>query len=423
MKASVNVKVGNTPAYYVLSQDTTRSGNGSGIYPGGLAAPVAVPADNNTYTWGQAIAMKFFPDGKGYYVFADAGYTTYGGTLMMPDLGVIWPADSDSRRWIDVDTNRDGTAFYALRKDGLLFCTDGAHPLVHHPDQTSAANPNQYCQTVAVPWTPSLPGGDLLRSIATAPNQRGVYVVDGYGRVYRAGDVPAITPAPVGVPFSGDIIKRIKLTQDGLGYYLLDAFGNLHPGGNAIPLEPHYSIHSDDWARDFELTENGTGYYLLDKYGGVWLGGTAEPIEVNLSPTFSADVARDLVLIDSRADPVPVLQVIPSYVVVLHNVGDATTPSFDIRLDNTGTLDDPIDWTASSPPAITLSATSGTFADSVTIKATIRASRYTTGTYPIGSVVISATSDEMQVMNSPQSISVTLVVGSIRRVFMPIALR
>ena len=267
---SHQIKVGDEPAYYVLSKDG--SGPGGGVYAGGLA-PGLPPATHFT-AWHLTKAVQFSTDGKGYQLLDYQGGVWQSGTAVaIGGHGFVPQA-------VDILLRHGDTTYYILDAYGRLIASYGAYPI-----------------------TPAPPtfGSPIVRSAALTADSRGVYVLDGYGTIYTGGTAPPLSPAIPGL--GSDIAKRIKLTKDGTGYYVLDAYGRLWNGGTAPPLAPDYAYHvGEDWARDFELTEDGLGYYLLDKEGRVHTGGTAVPPTQNLTPVWSGqDMALDLELVDSRA--------------------------------------------------------------------------------------------------------------------------
>ena len=271
---SHRIKVGDEPAFYVLSKDG--SGPGGGVYAGGLAA--TLPPAAGFGSWPLTKAFKFSADGRGYQLLDYQGGVWQGGTaLAIGGHGFVPQAQEILLRHGD-------TTYFILDSYGQLVSSYGAYPL-------SPA--------------PPILGSPIMRSAALTHDDRGIYVLDGYGNIYTGGNAPPLTPSALG--FGADIAKRIKLTKDRAGYYVLDAYGRVWNGGTAPPLAPNYSLHvGEDWARDFELTDNEKGYYLLDKEGSIHTGGAAVPPTQNLTPVWSGqDMALDLAVVDSRALDAP----------------------------------------------------------------------------------------------------------------------
>jgi hypothetical protein len=305
-RVQMEVKVGNDPALYVLARDKTRSADGTGVYPVGLAEPMPAPLDAATYTWSDAAAFGVLPDASGYHVIARKGFTTWSAGVGV--LGVL--SYSPGGLWASLGMLPDGTGFYAIDRNGKLERTDGAAPLS----------------------LTGLPAG-LVQNLTVTPDGKGILVIDRRGRVYRAGSAPDLPlPGPLPFPENEAIARRIKMTSDGKGYYILDDYGRLWTSGTAVSLTPNYTLHiGEDWARDFELTKDGQGYYLLDKYGNIHTGGDAQPVTVNLPPTWGSDQAVDLALVDSRVAQVPCLTSSGSTVSMIMEYGGAL-PSQQVDL-------------------------------------------------------------------------------------------
>ncbi len=291
LEVAVDVKVGNDPALYVLAKDATRNPDTTGIYPGGLASRIPAPNDaglwRDNQLWQRATAFDVLPDGSGYHVATQEGYTTWSAGT--PELGRL-PARPNSR-WIGLRLTPAGIGLFGLSQDGEIRFTEGTELLSGVP-----LGPER-----GLAMLPGVPAGQVVDLDVTA-NGKGIAVLDRRGRVYAFGSAAAL-PLPAGLPFpDGEpIAKRIKLTSSGKGYYLLDAYGRVWRTGDAPALEAHYNLHmGEDWARDLELTEDGRGYYLLDKYGRIYRGGIAAPVTVNVPPVWESDQAVDLVLLDDR---------------------------------------------------------------------------------------------------------------------------
>jgi hypothetical protein len=395
--AKVVVKVSNQPALHVL---TTQ-----GMYAGGLATtPFSPPS--GFWNWNAAKLWRLtYPDKRGYYMLDSEGGYWYGGlTFPLVSKGPV----SDLR---DMVLGPDGISYYELLGNGTVYGCDPAG-----------------CNRT---FNPATPTGILARSLALTGDGKGVYVVDGYGNLYRGGNAPLLT-LPAGLPTGSDIIRRIKLTPNGTGFYLMDMYGRIWNGGSAPVLTLGYSPHiGEDWARDFELTEDGTGFYLLAKDGSIYSGGSVPPLNINVPPTWpNNDVARDLELVDSRGYSEPVLYVSPPAINVNHTYGNSINPTFSITIANIGGPGT-IDWTATPPTNVTLSATSGSVSTSTVITGTVLAGGYITGTHSLGSIVINGTiggvgaikKTKQSVAGSPVSVPVTLYVNGSNKVYLPLIIK
>lgn len=380
LSAHSRIKVGNEPAFYVLSKKSGGA-SGGGVYAGGLAADLTPP----TYftNWPAAIAFEFLADYQGYQMLDYQGGVWQGGTAQpMGGHGFVSGAQ-------EILLGRTGTTYYILDKYGQLTRSYGAYPI--SPAPPTFSDPR-------------------VRSAALTPDERGIYVLDGYGNVYTGGNAPALTPA---TPYFGaDIAKRIKLTADGAGYYVLDAYGRVWNGGAAPVIAPNHGYY-EDWARDFELTADGQGYYLLDKEGRIYTGGTAIAPTINLPPVWPGqDVALDLAVADSRV--LSALVATPDALTLVTTPGQPR--SVTIQLSEHGTTS--MSWSASTDRSwLAASPGSGSTPSSLVISAD--PTDLGVGNYQ-GSVTIHS----QEAANNPVSIPVKiLVVETIYSTYLPLVSR
>lgn len=325
---ALNIKVSNQPALYVLCDATT----GGGVYPGGLAAPIAPPAGYDF--WFRVSAFKLGRLNAGYYLLDNTGFEKW--TSGAQDLGSAVPFRANS---VELVMGPDRQGFYAIDHNGYLALTSGAI------DIPALASPFR-------------DGG--VTSFAITPDYRGMYVLHRSGEIRRSGtaaDLGPMTPR-----FHGDTALKIKLTRDGKGYYVLDSSGRVYRGGNASDITPTYALHpGEDWARDFELTDDqkGKGYYLLDKDGRIYPAGTAEPLTFNVPATCGESAAKDLELADSRTAP---LAVIPSAPQISMITGSGEVPPESSLNIASSDPDEALNWTVRlDPPAawVSVAPTSG----------------------------------------------------------------
>jgi hypothetical protein len=380
LKAQSRVKVGNEPAFYVLSKQSGGTGGG-GVYAGGMAPGLVPPAVYSN--WPAARTFDFLADHRGYQLLDKNGGVWQGGTAQaIGGHGFVSSAQ-------EILLSRTGTTYYILDKYGQLTRSYGAYSF--SPAPPTFSDPR-------------------VRSAALTPDGRGIYVLDGYGNVYTGGSAPAMAGTP---KWSTDIAKRIKLTADGTGYYVLDAYGRVWNGGAAPSIAPNYTPHGDDWARDFELTADGKGYYLLDREGGIHMGGTAVEPTINLPPVWPGqDVALDLAVADSRA--LDALVATPGSLTVLTTPGQ--THHMTVHLGESSATS--FSWSASKDRSwLSVNPGSGSTPSSLTIS--VNSAGLGLGSYQ-GSVTISSPG----AANSPVSIPVqVLVVRTVHSTYLPLASR
>ena len=120
----------------------------------------------------------------------------------------------------------------------------------------------------------------------------------------------------------------------------------------------------------------------------------------------------------------PRLEVAPESLYVLHDYGSGSFENRALSLENTG--DGELSWEVQSHPAdVSVDPLQGEVDwAGFTLPVTVSVSGYTTGTYDLGSIVITGTvAGEGEVIGSPATIPVTLYVGEVHRVYLPLTLR
>ena len=122
--------------------------------------------------------------------------------------------------------------------------------------------------------------------------------------------------------------------------------------------------------------------------------------------------------------PPPRLSVSPPSLYLLHQYGSGNAEKAFLRLRNLG--DGTFDWAVSSQPlGVTVMPSSGMafYTSTVPLTVTVSTTDHQTGTYSLGNVVITGTSEGIPVQGSPVSIPLTLYVGQVYRSYLPIVLR
>ncbi len=120
----------------------------------------------------------------------------------------------------------------------------------------------------------------------------------------------------------------------------------------------------------------------------------------------------------------PHLSVAPTSLYVMHQYGSGETERSYLNIRNTG--DGSFSWAVSSKPAnVTVSPSSGTASYTVTVPAmvTVTTTGYTTGTYSLGDIVFTGTAESAPVEGSPARVPVTLYVGDVYRIYLPLITR
>ena len=123
----------------------------------------------------------------------------------------------------------------------------------------------------------------------------------------------------------------------------------------------------------------------------------------------------------------PRLSVTPASLYVLHQYGSGDTERACLGINNTG--DGSFSWAVSSSPnAITVDPPGGTVSSTSTTQIALTVvglgtATFPTGTYSMGSIVITGTSGGTPVAGSPAEIPVTLYIGQVSRAYIPLVLR
>ncbi len=120
----------------------------------------------------------------------------------------------------------------------------------------------------------------------------------------------------------------------------------------------------------------------------------------------------------------PRLQVSPPSLYVLHPYGSGSQEQAWLNLRNRG--EGAFGWSVASQPGnVTVSPASGTafYTSTTPLQVTINTANYLTGTYSLGNIVITATAGSGTVVGAPAEVAVTLYVGHVERVYLPLVMR
>lgn len=169
----------------------------------------------------------------------------------------------------------------------------------------------------------------------------------------------------------------------------------------------------------------GSGNALGDQSSGhLWrFENTAASLGAQPWPTFHRDAANT----GYYAHPQTAKAVLgATSIFVLESTADGISEQVEstLTLSNQGDL--PYDWEITNQPeVVTVTPISGTVAghDSVALHIAIDASDLTTGTHALGAIDIAATSEGEALPGSPFSIPVTVYVGPVESLYLPVVRR
>lgn len=118
----------------------------------------------------------------------------------------------------------------------------------------------------------------------------------------------------------------------------------------------------------------------------------------------------------------PQLHTSPESMYVMHQYGSGNEEHRRLDIQNVG--DGALAWEVSSTPSeVTVDPTSGTASSSTPVVVTVRPTGYATGTYSLGNIEITGEADGEPVQGSPVQVPVTLYVGDVHGVYLPLSLR
>lgn len=167
----------------------------------------------------------------------------------------------------------EGAPFYGAP----LFPGDFARDLAVMPDGNGYAILDAFGAVHTYGSATSLPGGpwfgfNIARSLSITPSGKGFAVLDGFGGIHSYGDAPKTFS---GQPYwlGWDVARSIAFRPGG-GMYLLDGFGKVWNLGGA----PDYGTTYFGWdiARDITPWADGKGYGVIDGFGGIHAYGSAK---------------------------------------------------------------------------------------------------------------------------------------------------
>ncbi|MFQ5611934.1 MAG: FG-GAP-like repeat-containing protein [Anaerolineae bacterium] len=351
------------------------------------------------------VGSGLFLDGQGYYVTA---YNYNGSASTVTDrLVQKWKATTAGRVFSSPalgDLNEDGVLDVAITafngdwgNDGSwVYALNGANGstlwVLPQCDRLNNSFPGRSSPTLA-----DIDGDDHLEVLfshaweVTIINHNGVYYTD-HG-VFGSGNAAcnAATAGTSGV------------------YYLANysIFGA--PAVGDIDLD-----------NDLEIVVGGAFAFNDNSSGGlhVWRNHPMAGDDKMPWPMFHHDAQNT-----GHFPRPPALSVSPTSLLVMHQFGDTGDARGTLQIQNTG--DGSFDWSASAsqPVTVTLSSGAGTVVTGMQVSVTVETSGYVTGTYSLGSISVNGTSGGNPVTSSPASIPVTLFVGQVYDVYLPLTLK
>ena len=266
--------------------------------------------------------------------------------------------------------------------------------------------------------------GDLEIVIASAPRIEGsggrIYAWHHDGKLvdgFPSQEYDPMLSSPTIGDVDGDGVLEILFAQ-GWSVFVMSASAEEKSSLNAnYTAVGSPAIGDLDGDGKVEITIGGSQYGDADwGYLYVWTAGVVDT-EVMPWPMFHHDAQHT-----GRYPSPPKLDVMPTSLYIMHQYGSGNVKRTTLSIQNIG--DDSFDWKASaSNSAVTVSPASGTVSTSMQSTVTITTTNIITGTYNLGNIHITGTIGGSSVEGSPVDIPVTLYVGSVERVYLPLVLR
>ena len=125
------------------------------------------------------------------------------------------------------------------------------------------------------------------------------------------------------------------------GYYVLDGFGGVHAGGGAPAVTPQTPYFGFDAAEDIVYVPTGSGgrdgVVVLDAFGGLWPAGeiAADSLDPR-TPYFGFDIARGIAVRDIRVSEWQRIQAYTCQQVAAHHSGFTASCPFGRKLTGGG---------------------------------------------------------------------------------------
>lgn len=119
--------------------------------------------------------------------------------------------------------------------------------------------------------------------------------------------------------------------------------------------------------------------------------------------------------------PMPPRLVAPQEVYVVHDRNTPGPAHANLLLQNNG--DGSIEWDASAPNRVTLSSSSGSYAQQETVQLTINISGLSLGIHDVGSIRIDASSGGSAIAGSPATVPVKVRIADLERNYLPMFTR
>jgi hypothetical protein len=267
--ASLHAALVNSPLHYANMVDRSFGWVGVGVAYGGGSMWVAEVFMNGAPPPSPALLAW---DYRGRAI----GARPQGGFYVMEGNGTIHA--------------NEGAPFFG----SPLFPGDFARDLAVMPDGNGYAVLDVYGAVHRYGSATNLPVGpwfgfNIARSLSITPSGKGFAVLDGWGGIHAYGDAPQ---SYSGQPYwTGWDIARSIAFRPGGGIYMLDGFGKVwHLGG-----APNYGTTYFGWdiARDITPWPDGKGYGVVDGFGGIHRYGSAK--QPNPTPWQQIDRWRSIV--------------------------------------------------------------------------------------------------------------------------------
>jgi hypothetical protein len=316
-------------------------------------------------------------------------------------------ADLDGDGWLEIvvgannaaNTKNDNGRVYAWRQDG--------QPLPGWPQNTAGS------VAVSSPALADIDNDGLLEVFVGSEDGR-VYAWHHDGQAVAGWPSPPfpyfVWSSPTVGDYDGDGNLELIISH-GWSVYALDHSGAVETSFNgSYTVVGSPAIGDPDRDGKVEIAIGGSKYDD-DVHGYLYLWETGSATGAGFPwPMFQHNAQHTSVS--------PGLAAFPSSLFVLRQYGAPADSQSALYIRNTGTV--PYSWSVGVPQSIAVTPSWGTVLTQSRLTVTISSTDLATGTYELGAIWVGAMLNGTRVVGSPASVPITLSVGQLHTVTLPL---